>query len=359
MIIGAYYRCPMVLDDEDKDHPRLFALGQLIEYNELADAGRVVFHDLLGSKAYYAEIVANDVFSAPSLSRCEAMPGGIVKGSWGRGTIVSRIQSGDDSLPYWYNIQLKNGKYVTACETELQIEYSQMNYPPEKQLRAYEFQHPSWFFNHMKVSQNRHLVENAIYGFDVLAGCRAFLLPHQVSTVARCFESRPIRYMLADEVGLGKTVEACSILKILRSERADFRALIIAPGALVSQWKNELHYKFDISAALSSPLAEVCILPLEKINSAARVLFVPWDLVIVDETHRLLKNDSWYDAVLSLSRRTAHLLLLSATPIQDRNEEYRRLLSLLQPEQYSKMPADRFAWLVKKQKRIQKHLQKN
>ena len=354
MIIGAYYRCPIVLDDEDKDHPRLFALGQLIEYNELADAGRVIFHDLLGSKAYYAEIVANDVFRAPSLSRCEAMPRGIVKGSWGRGTIVSRVQSGDDSLPYWYSIQLKNGKYVTACETELQIEYSQMNYPPEKQLRAYEFQHPSWFFNHLKVSQNRHLVENAIYGFDVLAGCRAFLLPHQVSTVARCFESRPIRYMLADEVGLGKTVEACSILKILRSERSDFRALIIAPGALVSQWKNELHYKFDISAALSSPLAEVCILPLEKINSAARVLFLPWDLVIVDETHRLLKNNSWYETVLSLSRRTSHLLLLSATPIQDRNEEYRRLLSLLQPEQYSEMPADRFAWLVKKQKRIQK-----
>ena len=354
MIIGAYYRCPIVLDDEDRDHPRLFALGQLTEYNELADAGRVTFHDLLGSKAYYAEIVANDVFSAPLLTRCEAMQGGIAKGRWGQGTIISRIQSGDDSLPYWYNVQLKNGKYVTACETELEIEYTQMNYPPEKQLLSYEFQHPSWFFNHMKVSQNRHLVDNAVYGFDILAGCRAFLLPHQVSTVARCFESRPIRYMLADEVGLGKTVEACSILKILRSERSDFRALIIAPGALVSQWKNELRYKFDISAALASPLADACILPLEKINTSTRVLFVPWDLVIVDETHRLLKNDLWYDAVLSLSRRTSHLLLLSATPIQDRNEEYRRLLSLLQPEQYAEMPADRFAWLVKKQKRIQK-----
>jgi len=354
MIIGAYYRCPIVLDDEDKDHPRLFALGQLIEYNELADAGRVTFHDLLGSKAYYTDIVANNVFSAPILTRCEAMPGGTVEGSWGQGTIISRIRSGDESLPYWYNIQLRNGKYVTASETELKIEYSQMNFPPEKQLLSYEFQHPSWFFNHMKVSQNRHLIENAIYGFDILAGCRAFLLPHQVSTVARCFETRPIRYMLADEVGLGKTVEACSILKILKSESLNFRTLIIAPGALVSQWKNELRYKFDISAAISSPLANVCILPLEKIASSTKALYAPWNLVIVDETHRLLKNDSWYDAILSLSRRTGHLLLLSATPIQDRNEEYRRLLSLLQPEQYAEMPAERFSWLVKKQKRIQK-----
>ena len=354
MIIGAYYRCPIVLDDEDKDHPRLFALGQLIEYNELADAGRVMFHDLLGSKAYYTDIVANNVFSTPILTRCEAMPGGTVEGSWGQGTIISRIRSGDESLPYWYNIQLRNGKYVTASETELKIEYSQMNFPPEKQLLSYEFQHPSWFFNHMKVSQNRHLIENAIYGFDILAGCRAFLLPHQVSTVARCFETRPIRYMLADEVGLGKTVEACSILKILKSESLNFRTLIIAPGALVSQWKNELRYKFDISAAISSPLANVCILPLEKIASSTKALYAPWNLVIVDETHRLLKNDSWYDAILSLSRRTGHLLLLSATPIQDRNEEYRRLLSLLQPEQYAEMPAERFSWLVKKQKRIQK-----
>ena len=354
MIIGAYYRCPIVLDDEDKDHPRLFALGQLIEYNELADAGRVMFHDLLGSKAYYTDIVANNVFSTPILTRCEAMPGGTVEGSWGQGTIISRIRSGDESLPYWYNIQLRNGKYVTACETELKIEYSQMNFPPEKQLLSYEFQHPSWFFNHMKVSQNRHLIENAIYGFDILAGCRAFLLPHQVSTVARCFETRPIRYMLADEVGLGKTVEACSILKILKSESLNFRTLIIAPGALVSQWKNELRYKFDTSAAISSPLANVCILPLEKIASSTKALYAPWNLVIVDETHRLLKNDSWYDAVLSLSRRTGNLLLLSATPIQDRNEEYRRLLSLLQPEQYAEMPAERFSWLVKKQKRIQK-----
>ena len=100
MIIGAYYRCPIIIDEEDKEYPRLFALGQLIEYNELADAGRVVFHDLLGSKAYYSEIVANDVFPAASVSRCEAVPGGIVQGAWGKGTIISRVSSGDDTLPY-------------------------------------------------------------------------------------------------------------------------------------------------------------------------------------------------------------------------------------------------------------------
>ena len=148
--------------------------------------------------------------------------------------------------PYWYWIKFPNGKYAKECETELKFDYSQMNYAPDKQLRAYEFQHPTWFINHLKVSKNLHLVNNATYGFRVLAGCRAFLLPHQISTVARCFETTPVRYMLADEVGLGKTVEACSVLSILASENKDLRVLIVVPGALASQWKNELNYKYWI-----------------------------------------------------------------------------------------------------------------
>lgn len=79
-----------------------------------------------------------------------------------------------EDKPYWYWIKFPNGKYAKECETELKFDYSQMNYAPDKQLRAYEFQHPTWFINHLKVSKNLHLVNNATYGFRVLAGCRAF-----------------------------------------------------------------------------------------------------------------------------------------------------------------------------------------
>lgn len=178
---------------------------------------------------------------------------------------------------------------------------SQMNYAPDKQLRAYEFQHPTWFINHLKVSKNLHLVNNATYGFRVLAGCRAFLLPHQISTVARCFETTPVRYMLADEVGLGKTVEACSILSILSSENKDLRVLIVVPGALASQWKNELHYKYGLNADINSPRSRICLLSMEDIGKSLLTLSTPWDLAIVDETHRLLANDAWYNQVQSLS----------------------------------------------------------
>lgn len=355
MLVGCYYRCPIVVEEGDRDHPRFYVLAQLIEYNEIADAVKVEMHDLLGSGQFYGDLFHQNAFFAQAVTRCEASPGGAVEGHWGSGIIVSRASKPyAEGTPYWYWIKLPNGKYVKECETELKFDYSQMNYSPDKQLQAYEFQHPTWFINHLKVSRNLHLVNNATYGFRVLAGCRTFLLPHQISTVARCFETMPVRYMLADEVGLGKTVEACSILSILASEKKNLQVLIIVPGALVSQWKNELHYKYSLDAAVASSYAPICLLPMEDVDKSPLILAMPWDLAIVDETHRLLVNDAWYSQVQNLSRRVTHILLLSATPIQDRNEEYRRLLALLTPEQYENMSAERFSWMVKRQKRIQK-----
>ena len=234
MLLGCYYRCPIVVEPGDRDYPRFFVLAQVVEYNEVADGIRVAMHDLLGSGQYYSELFDHNVFPAASVTRCEASPGGIVEGVWGRGTIISRTaEPCSEDEPYWYWVKLPNGRCVKACETDLKIDYSQMNYAPDKQLLAYEFQHPTWFINHLKVSRNLHLVNNATYGFKVLAGCRAYLLPHQISTVARCFETTPVRYMLADEVGLGKTVEACSILSILASENKKLRVLIVVPSALI------------------------------------------------------------------------------------------------------------------------------
>ncbi len=355
MLLGCYYRCPIVVENGDRKYPRFFVLAQVVEYNEVADGIKVEMHDLLGSGQYYSELFKHNVFSANSVTRCEAIPGGVVEGVWGRGTIISRAaEPYSDDKPYWYWVKLPNGQCVKTCETDLKIEYSQMNYAPDKQLMSYEFQHPTWFINHLKVSQNLHLVNNATYGFKVLAGCRAFLLPHQISTVARCFETTPVRYMLADEVGLGKTVEACSILKILANENKKLRVLIVVPSALISQWKNELHYKYSLEASIASSRDSICLLPMEDLDNSQTVLNAGWNLIIVDETHRLLGNDVWYRKIQSVSRVVEHILLLSATPIQDRNEEYRRLLALLTPEQYENMSAEKFAWLVKKQKNIQK-----
>ena len=354
MLQGCYYRCPIIIEDQDEDYPRLFVLAQVVEYNEIADAVRVVMHDLCNSSQFYSDVFKKDVFYVKDIMHCKAVPGGVAEGLWGKGVIVCRADDTDaEDQPYWYWVKLTDGQHVKACETEMKIEYSQMNYGPEKQLRAYEFQHPTWFLNHLKVSRNLHLINNASYGFGLLAGCRTFLLPHQINTVARCFETLPVRYMLADEVGLGKTVEACSILKIMANENEALRVLIVVPGALIGQWKNELHYKYSLEAGISSVSENLCLSPMEDLDTDQAYDQASWDLVIIDETHRLLTNEKWYEKVQSLSSRIEHILLLSATPIQDRNEEYRKLLALLNPEQYAAMSQERFSWLVKKQKQVQ------
>ena len=69
MLIGCYYRCPIVVEEGDREYPRFFVLAQVEEYNELADAVKVKMHDLLGSREYYNEIFNHDVFRADSITR--------------------------------------------------------------------------------------------------------------------------------------------------------------------------------------------------------------------------------------------------------------------------------------------------
>ena len=356
MLKGCYYRCPLVIEEEDAEHPRLFILAQCIQYDEVADVIQVKLHDLYGSLFYYRDLIRTTMYRAQKVEHCEAIPGVEVQlaNRSGKGIIIAKTGSSKTvDAPFWYWIEFEDGHIESVCETELELDYAQMNYSPVKQLLSYEFQHPTWFLNHLKVSRNQHITNNSIYGFPILAGCRAYLMAHQVSTVVRCFESMPIRYMLADEVGLGKTIEACSILSILQSRNDSFRTLIIAPSALVMQWQNELHYKYNISSQMNSIRAKTCLVPLEELNRNVMVLGMKWDMVIVDETHRLLRDKTTYDLVQRLSESAEHIFLLSATPIQDRNEEYHSLLSLLNPQQYKTMTEERFAWLVKKQKKIQ------
>ena len=352
MLINSYYRCPIPIEEGDEKYPRFFVLAQVIDYNKMANAVRVKMHDLLGSGIYYRSLFKHNVFFATTISRCAGIVGGTAEGIFGRGIIAAVVPPKSEDDPYWYYVKKPDGEYIKVCETEICLDYTQMDYSPAEQAKRYEFQHPSWFINHLKVSKNLHLVNNASYGFSVLAGCRAYLLPHQVSTITRCLETKPVRYMLADEVGLGKTVEACSILKILRSENSDLRIVIIAPGSLIGQWRNELYYKYGLSASSDAEDA-LYITDLEKISSQKALFLKKWDLLIVDETHRLLSDEETYECIQRLSVMVPNILLLSATPIQDRNEEYRRLLALLSPDVYKDMSPDRFRWLVNKQKSIQ------
>lgn len=347
---GIYVRCPILTEEADEKFPRSFIFAQVKRYNNLADTVTVMIHDLSDSEKYYAEAFTNTTFPVNKIVRCKAMRGSRFYSAQGCGHILACISNTPSAEPYKYYVQLENGEYGKLSETEMQIEYSQMDYSPLQQMLSYEFQNPSWYANRIKASRNSHMIDNASYGFKILAGCRAFLLPHQISTISRCLEFAPIRYMLADEVGLGKTIEASGILKIMLTENVKMKVLFILPAALINQWKSELKYKFSLEINGNETMM---IVALEDLKSS-QCINNDWDIIIIDETHRLLLMPSEYLLAKKLSRATKNILLLSATPIQDRNEEYLKLLSLLNPEQYENMPLNQFIALVEQQKIIQR-----
>lgn len=359
MKVGQYVRCPIVLEENDNYFPRSFVLGKITSINELSGEVAVKLFDLKNSRRFYSHAFEKGTFPIDRVNRCGAAKDAPVNTSLGAAKIISRrIEKKEDAF-YEYFVMLDTGEIRSFMENMIEIEYSAADYQPIKQMMQYEFQNPSWYANRLQVSSNMHMVNNTVYGFKELAGCRTFLMAHQISTIVRAFESRPIRYMLADEVGLGKTIEACSIVKILESEKKDLRVLYVVPGALVQQWQNELKYKFEIVAVQNIALAAYSnnvVLALEDLDEYSEVLGLEWDLLIVDETHRLLRQKDKYNLVLQLSKNTPNALLLSATPIQNRKDEYLRLLSLLQPEQYGHMSLSEFSSILSKQKKIQRRV---
>lgn len=163
-------------------------------------------------------------------------------------------------------------------------------------------------------------------------------LPHQLEVAKQVVEKMNGKAILADEVGLGKTIEAGLILKEYMIRGLVKKVLILVPASLVSQWAAELNQKFYIPAVQQkkSYMWEQYDVIVSSIDTAKRsphreiVYEQDYDLVIIDEAHKLKNNKTKnYEFVQNLKKKFC--LLLTATPIQNRIEEIFNLVSLLKP----------------------------
>ncbi|MEH7885536.1 SNF2-related protein [Bacillus sp. JJ1609] len=163
-------------------------------------------------------------------------------------------------------------------------------------------------------------------------------LPHQLEVARQVVENMNGKAILADEVGLGKTIEAGLILKEYMIRGLVKKVLILVPASLVSQWAMELNSKFHIPAIAQrkSYVWEQCDVVVSSIDTAKRaphcdiINNLNYDLIIIDEAHKLKNNKTKnYEFVQNLKKRFC--LLLTATPIQNRIEEIFNLVSLLKP----------------------------
>lgn len=195
-------------------------------------------------------------------------------------------------------------------------------------------------------------------------GCRADLLPHQISIVDEVAKRLTPRVLLADEVGLGKTIEACMIMHRLHLTGRAERVLILLPEPLINQWFVELLRRFNMMFSLfdeercasiqendpeANPfldsqlvIASVDFLAYNE-ERAEQAREAGWDLLIVDEAHHLAWNAdemSWeYALVESFAWIVDSLLLLTATPQQLGVVGHFARLRLLDPERFCDLDA--------------------
>ncbi len=195
---------------------------------------------------------------------------------------------------------------------------------------------PSDLFLLRRASERLSLVE----GFEELM-CLPSLhqverLAHQERTALHVLRRLRGRAILGDEVGLGKTIEACLVLKEYLLRGLVKSVLILCSPSLVSQWHSELSSKFGLEFACSGPLEQplrIASLSWARLP-AQRQAFLnhPFDLVVVDEAHVLRKRtSSAWKLVQEIPRK--FLLLLTATPLQNDLEELYNLITLLRPGQ--------------------------
>ncbi|MFC5463156.1 DEAD/DEAH box helicase [Lederbergia graminis] len=163
-------------------------------------------------------------------------------------------------------------------------------------------------------------------------------LPHQLETARQVVENMNGKAILADEVGLGKTIEAGLILKEYMIRGLVKKVLILVPASLVSQWVQELNTKFYIPAIgqRKSYVWEQYDCVVSSIDTAKRsphreiIAEQDYDMVIIDEAHKLKNHKTKnYEFVQALKKKFC--LLLTATPIQNKVEEIFHLVSLLKP----------------------------
>ncbi len=163
-------------------------------------------------------------------------------------------------------------------------------------------------------------------------------LEHQIKSAERVLNEMRGRAILADEVGLGKTIEAGLILKEYMIRGLVKKALILVPSSLVLQWQRELIQKFGIHATAQNKeyMWATCDILIASIDTAKRsphrehVLSQEYDLIIVDEAHKLKNpNTKNYQFVKEIKKKFC--LLLTATPIQNQLSELYNLITLLKP----------------------------
>ena len=288
------------------------------------------------------DVVRRYATGDPPLARAQLMAGQRARSLSGVDFRIEEVAEEGPLLVY-------RGEGQQMGEAELDAELDVVT--PENRLyngqvddyRLFDLRHDALAIRH-------RMLASPIRGF---LGGRIRLFDHQLSIAREVCQRHSVRVLLADEVGLGKTIEALLVLhRLLLTGRVE-NALILVPPALVHQWLAEAYLRFNLilrvmgeetyeggtidvkSEDLPEQLldAQLFICPL-GVEVGESFVQSPWDIVIVDEAHHLQPESAEFALVEQLAAKTEHVIFLSATPDRDGEKAHFQRLALLDPARF-------------------------
>jgi len=246
---------------------------------------------------------------------------------------------------YRYEIALDEERATEVPESQLALQEAMWGADPGMMLAHADAQ--SW----ESVSARQQLVASFFrataksVGLTGYTGARMLPIPHQVSAARHVVLSGRPRFLLADEVGLGKTIEAGLIVSTLKKYFPAWKTAVFVPESLTVQWAFEFYGKFGKLVFCLDPADfdeddPGIIVPHSVAPRFATDAFQP-DILVVDEAHRVLTDAAQYDALLALSEKAQAVLLLTANPRADQLNNLKRLLTLVDPERFAGLSTER------------------
>jgi ATP-dependent helicase HepA len=285
------------------------------------------------------------VYSSANLPliRCQFAQGDTFRTVSGDQHVVEQISELDGLLFYSTNL----GQEI--CE--IQIAPDQGRVSPLKRLLAGQIGSTKWFNLYKRLIEGHSQYQGSeCHGF---VGPKINLIPHQYDVAQQILNMPLPRALLADEVGLGKTIEAGLVIHQLMASNRAQRILICVPASLVNQWLVEMKRKFNLDCTLIDD--EFCAEqqgenPFQQVQVALcnfdwlahsqymdQALNTDWDMMVIDESHRLQWQSKAYQTALELSKVSSGVLLLTATPEQLGVESHFARLHLLDPLRFPEL----------------------
>ncbi len=277
---------------------------------------------------------------------------------------VFRVNNPRAEELYEYTVE-REGMPLTLRESELTVHVGSAAPDPLSLLKNLDAAPAPLALARANLLQSYFKATARSLGIVGYNGARMLPIPHQVSAARYVLLHGRPRFLLADEVGLGKTVEAGLIVSTLRKYFPEWRTVFFVPESLSVQWAFEMYAKFDKSIFRLSDEEEPeegeddsgVILPHSRAAEWCRESALGQEgpeILVIDEAHQMLRDPDQYEACLALSRKAHAVLLLTATPTADDRNSLYRLLRLCDPEHFGRFDRpESLAALFRKQPAVE------